>query len=265
MTINSFRQSRFVVASLTILVLATRVIAADLKGAVPQTVGPPHVIGPSFWGLNIENVYMSPVLAWTNPSLEMALEHAEIESVRFPGGDAGNYWDWRKGAMYPRGGPANVEDSLQELSRLSETAGVTPLYNLNVMTYENDLITPATLSTAMDNQIELLRVAEGRGPSVKYIELGNEFYWSTPDHNQEFPTAKDYQLSANEWAAALKQQFPDAKFASMLSIPNASDARTRSWNGAVLENIHGIEAVTIHRYDNIVDGGFGNSLPMAYL
>lgn len=244
-----------------VLALSTFVSAADSNGSVPKTVGPPHAIGPMFWGLNIENVYLNPVLSWTDPSLEASIPSAGIESVRFPGGDAGNYWDWQQGAMYPLGGSANVQDFLADLSNLSQATGVQSLYNLNVMTYNNELITKTTLSAAMENQIQLLQAAQALGLPVNDIELGNEFYWSEPDHNHEFPTAKDYQLTANFWAITLKQSFPNAKFASMLSIPSSGDLRTRTWNTPVLENIQGIDAVTIHRYDSIIDGGVWDGTP----
>ena len=41
---------------LPVLALSTFVSAADSGGSVPKTIGPPHAIGPMFWGLNIENV-----------------------------------------------------------------------------------------------------------------------------------------------------------------------------------------------------------------
>jgi hypothetical protein len=240
---------------LTVLAFSTFVASADSSTSVPKTVGPPHTIVPTFWGLNIENVYLNPVLPWTDPTLEAAMKNAGIESVRFPGGDAGNYWDWRQGTMYPRGGTANVEDFLTDLSSLSRATGVSPTYNINVMTYNNELITSATRSAAVESQLEMLQSAQSLGLPVNDIELGNEFYWSSPDHDGEFPTAKDYQLTANQWAAALKRQFPGAIFASMLSIPSSGDKRTTTWNTPVVENISGIDAVTIHRYDSIIDGG----------
>ena len=246
---------------LPVLALSTFMSGANSHGSLPKTVGPPHTISPMFWGLNIENVYLNPVLSWTDPSLEAAIQSAGIESVRFPGGDAGNYWDWQRGAMYPLGGSANVQDFVADLSSLNKATGVQPLYNLNVMTYNNELITKATRSAAMDNQIQLLQAAQALGLPVNAIELGNEFYWSEPDHDHEFPTAKDYQLTANLWATTLKQSFPTAKFASMLSIPSSGDRRTRIWNTPVLENIQGIDAVTIHRYDSIIDGGVWDGTP----
>jgi len=240
---------------LPVIALSTYGSAADSNRRVPKTVGPAHAIGPMFWGINIENVYLNPVLSWIDPTLEAALQSAGIESARFPGGDAGNYWDWQQGAMYPLGGSSNVQDFLADLSSLNQATGVQPVYNLNVMTYNNELITKTTLSAAMDYQIQLLQAAQALGLPVSDIELGNEFYWSEPDHNREFPTAKDYQLTANLWATTLKQSFPNVKLASMLSIPSSGDFRTRAWNTPVLENVQGIDAVTIHRYDSIIDGG----------
>jgi hypothetical protein len=236
-------------------------LATGFGGPVPKTVGRPHPIASNFFGLNIENVYMNPYLPWTDPSLEAAIQNAGIGSVRFPGGDSGNYWDWQNGTMYPLGGNTDVQDYLSELSSLNQATGVAPVYNLNVMTYDNALVNKTTLSTAMDNQIQMLQTAQGLGLPVNSLELGNEFYWSGPDHDHEFPTAKKYALTMNLWAAALKQQFPNASFAAAISIPSKFDVRTRTWNAPVLANIKGIDAVTIHRYDSIIDGGVWDGTP----
>lgn len=253
---------RTLIPSILLPVLACSAFSSGANfGPVPKTVGPPHAIGPTFWGINIENEFLNPVLSWTDPALETGIENVAIGSVRYPGGDSGNYWDWQQGTVYPLGGNTSVDDFLADLSSLSQATGVSPLYNINVMTFNNQLITKTTLSAAMDNQIQLLQAAQGLGLPVNDIELGNEFYWSEPDHDQEFPTAKDYQQTANLWAATLKQSFPNAKLASMLSIPYPGDPRTRTWNTPVLQNIRGIDAVTIHRYDSIIDGGVWDGTP----
>lgn len=253
---------RSLIPSILLPVLAFSAFASAAGfGPVPKTVGPPHTISPMFWGLNIENEFFHPAFSWTNPWLETGIENARIGSVRYPGGDTGNYWNWQQGTVYPLGGHTTVDDFLSDLSSLSQATGVLPLFNLNVMTYDNQLITKTTLPAAMDNQIQLLQAAQGMELPVNDIELGNEFYWTEPDHDQEFPTAKDYQLTANLWAATLKPSFPNAKFASMLSIPYSGDPRTSTWNTPILENFRGIDAVTIHRYDSIIDGGVWDGTP----
>jgi hypothetical protein len=234
--------------------------AAD-AGSVPKLTGPPHGIGADFFGVNIENVYLSPAPSWTDPALQNAIGAVGIQNVRFPGGDAGNYWDWQNGTMYPLGGSANVEDSLGSVLNLTQATGVSPLYNLNVMTYDNSLVSSSTLSAAISDQLAMLQTAGSLGLPVQKLELGNEFFWSGADHDRAFPTAKDYATTMNVWTKALRAEYPTARIAAVASIPYKLDARTKSWNGPVLAEIRGVDAMTLHRYDSIIDGGMYDGTP----
>lgn len=224
--------------------------------ALPKRTSPPHVVSPHFFGVNIENSYMnSPVLAWTDPMLQRAIKEVGIQAIRFPGGDAGNYWDWQNGTVYPLGNASTTQDTLDALFHLARATSTYPIYNLNVMTLDNAILHRGNLSQAIANQLRMLEAAHDMKLPVGDLELGNEFFWSSPDHDQAFPTAADYAAEMNQWTAGLKQAYPDAKIASVESIPSSGDARTESWNSAVIGKIHDVDAVTLHRYDNIIDGG----------
>jgi hypothetical protein len=184
-----------------------------------------------------------------------------IQTVRFPGGDVGNYWDWQAGTVYPIGKASKTQDSLSALSGLAHNTRTVPLYNLNVMTLNNALVHGSSLHQAVENQIHMLQAAHGLGLPVQYLELGNEFFWSSPDHQQAFPKASDYASMMNDWTARLKQEFPEATIAAVGSIPSSGDGRTKDWNAAVIGKIRGINAITLHRYDSIIDGGVWNGTP----
>ena len=228
------------------------------SSAVPRRTASPHTIAPHFFGVNIENSYSNPVPAWTDPKLQRAIKQVGIQTVRFPGGDVGNYWDWKSGTVYPLGKASKTQDTLNALANLTRATGTYPIYNLNVMTLDNAVLHRANLSQAIAYQLDMLNAAHGLNLPVQGLELGNEFYWSSPDHNQAFPTPSDYVSAMNEWTASLKRDFPNAKVASMASIPSSGDARTKSWNSAVVGKIRGVDAVTLHRYDSIIDGGIWN-------
>lgn len=235
--------------------LLARVSAWCASHDVPQMAAPPHLIAPHFFGVNIENNYFNPVPSWTDPRLQRAIKEVGIQTVRYPGGDAGNYWDWQKGTLYPRGGSVKTQDSLSNLANLTRATGTYPIYNLNVMTLNNSLIDHASLSSAIESQLQMLKAAQKLNLPVEDLELGNEFFWSSPDYQRVFPTAKDYATTMDAWSSAFKKEYPSARIAAVGSIPYKSDARTKSWNASMIGKIHGVEAVTLHRYDSIIDGG----------
>ncbi|BDU21167.1 hypothetical protein [Dyella sp. GSA-30] len=231
--------------------------ASFAQGAdLPKMISPPHEVSSHFFGVNIENSYMSPpILSWTDPMLQRAIKKAGIEAIRFPGGDVGNYWDWQKGTVYPMGKASQTQDSLNALLDLSRATGAYPIYSLNVMTLNNAVLPRANLSQGVANQLRMLDAARGMKLPVEDLELGNEFFWSSPDHDRAFPTAADYATDMNQWTARLRQDYPHANIAAVGSIPSSGDARTKNWNEAVVGKIHDVDAITLHRYDSIVDGG----------
>ncbi len=236
-------------------------IGSAQNHALPKMTAPPHPLSPHFFGVNIENNYFNPVPSWTDPRFQRVIKEVGIQTVRFPGGDSGNYWDWQKGTMYPRGGSAKTQDSLSNLANLTHATGTYPIYNLNVMTLNNALVDRATLSSAIENQLRMLMAARDLNLPVQDIELGNEFFWSTPDYKVVFPTAKDYASTMDDWTASLKHEFPNVKIASVGSIPYQNDARTKDWNSFVIGKIRGVDAVTLHRYDSLIDTGIWDGTP----
>ncbi|MBB5342063.1 hypothetical protein [Tunturibacter empetritectus] len=126
------------------------------------------------------------------------------------------------------------------------------------MTLNNAVLQRANLPQAMANQLQMLDAARGLNLPVEDLELGNEFSWSSPDHDKAFPTAADYVSQMNEWTANLKRTHPNAHIASVGSIPSSGDARTKNWNDAVVGKIRDVNTVTLHRYDSILDGGIRN-------
>ena len=248
------------------MVMGCAVSFACAGSAVPRTTASPHAISPHFFGVNIENSYSNPVPSWTDPRLQRVIKKVGIQTLRFPGGDVGNYWDWQNGTVYPLGKASKTQDSLGALSELARATGTYPIYNLNVMTLNNAVLNRAGLPQAIANQLNLLRAARGLNLPVQDLELGNEFFWSSPDHDKAFPTASDYASLMNDWTASLKHEFPNGRIAAVGSIPYSGDARTRNWNSAVIGKIRGVDAITLHRYDSILDGSiWNNTSPEAVL
>src|ERR1700722_8796214 len=146
---------------------------------VPRVTSSPHSISPAFFGVNIENSYSNPVPSWTDPRLYSAIKKVGIQAVRFPGGDVGNFWNWKDGTVYPFGKASKTQDSLSALSNLTRTTGTYPIYNLNVMTLNNAVFHREGLPKAVENQLSMLEAARDLKLPVQDIELGNEFFWSS--------------------------------------------------------------------------------------
>jgi hypothetical protein len=236
--------------------------AEEAVTGLPQMAAPAHSLSPYFFGTNIENSYFnSPVPSWTDPAWLDAIRKVGIEAVRYPGGDAGNYWDWQTGTAYPRDSASSTSDSLADLAYLAKNTGAIPFYNLNVLTFDNALVDSSTLSSAIENQLKMLSSARELGLPIANIELGNEFFWTGDDHDAVFPAAADYASTMKLWTAKLHQEYPAATIAAVASIPYASDNRTKSWNAAVLGKVPGAHAVTLHRYEGIIDGGVWDGTP----
>jgi hypothetical protein len=247
-------------------------------GSVPPTSAP-RSLPSGFWGVNIENAYGQD-FSWTDSEVVNAIQQTGMQTLRIPGGDFANYWDWKTGLVWPATasdpgnsgyGPPSPPDTLSLAKLLMNKlgAGANPLYVLNVMTYNNatllcsgDVDDPSKLATclkpAMTYQIDMLKNAKAAGLPVQNLELGNEFFWQTSDQADAFPTATDYAKEMNEWISTLNQSYSGVRLGVVGSIPAPYSnvaKETADWNAAVLKDLKGAQALTLHRYDGIVDGG----------
>jgi hypothetical protein len=85
---------------------------------------------------------------------------------------------------------------------------------------------------------------------IKYIELGNEFYFDVPNYRRVFPTSADYAETASKWIAAIKQEFPAAEIALVGVAAKPKDSiRQQNWHKSLLYSaMHQADAVTLHIY-----------------
>ena len=95
---------------------------------------------------------------------------------------------------------------------LKQALGLTaalPLFNLNVISASFD--NPAD----PNNQMAMLKQAQGSGIAVELVELGNEVYWNYSSYTAPFPTPQAYATQASQWAAEIRGTFPDAQVAAV--------------------------------------------------
>lgn len=191
--------------------------------------------------------------SWHKPEFAEAVKQIQPSLIRLPGGDDSNYWDWQRGGLIEdtskladdlpwylrfeaREYTANKLSDYQAGLEVTQTA---PLFVLNLLTAD------------LESQLEMLRKAKEMGIPIKYIELGNEFYFPIPNYEQRFPTPQDYAATASQWISAIKQEFPETTVAvlGLIPKPNEPSPRMREWNQSLLaEALPQADAITLHLY-----------------
>ena len=185
--------------------------------------------------------------SWSDAALLKTVTNLEPGHLRYPGGTLANYWNWRAGWVQkdvgelPHGwsrlkpNPNKLEDFKVAI----DATGATPLFVLNL------------LHSTLDEQLEMLRAAKKLGLPIQLVELGNEFYLSAPDNIKKFPTPESYGVMANEWAAAIKAEFPGVQIAAIGAATNPpDDQRRQTWDEKLYPvlDLKNIDAITLHVY-----------------
>ena len=187
-------------------------------------VGPSRGIPSSFYGMTMDstiyyqNIWGSPSPT-PYPSFPKLMQGFQFETMRYPGGLESECWNWSNGTFilnpptpqpqcegFPGGG------GWLDLTVLKQALGLTaalPLFNLNVISASFD--NPAD----PNNQMALLKQAQGSGIPVELVELGNEVYWNYSSYTAPFPTPQAYATQASQWAAEIHGTFPGAQVAAV--------------------------------------------------
>lgn len=171
----------------------------------------------------------------------------EPDLIRYPGGGVSDYWDWREGGLALEKLPPKREPwrtvyehdpkGLDQLKSVLESTGAKPVFVLNALT--------ATLS----DQRAMLNAAAEKGIAVKYIEMGNEYFFGEEAHLKEFPSAEDYTVRMAEWANTLKSDFPSAKISAVGAFAYRGHSnRRRNWNAEIEKQFGNWDAVSFHPY-----------------
>lgn len=246
-------------AVVAVLSLVLAWIAVSRRGEDAQeaaTVGVTAFVGPGsrelpgdVMGVNGARLTMSAD-CWLDPVAAQHTRELSPMTLRIFGGATANYWDWRAGRFVTRGITAAMEVhnnsqppvQLPDWAAFTRTAGVTPVFNLNVMT------------SSLKEQLSMLSKAQRLGMPVRFVELGNEFYFGHSDYRDAFPSATDYARLANEWAAAIHDMFPQATVAAVAAsspaqVDRDAGSRQREWNDELFRSLSAsVDAVTLHAY-----------------
>lgn len=221
-----------------LILLSSTLCRADIHVTADDAV---RELPPHFFGQNSSLVRNG---TWRDARYTHALSRLYAGHVRFPAGTLANYWDWqsgwfKKGLKLPYGlsEAARNPYELSDLKVMHDKTGAVPAFVLNMLTSD------------LAEQLAMLRAARRIGLPVLYVELGNEFYLSKTDNMEAFPTAADYAETANEWAAAIRREFPNTKIAAVgTAVRSWDDERRKTWNETLFPLLSGVDAVVIHVY-----------------
>ncbi len=199
------------------------------------------------------NVNSLRVESWHDQKFWNSVDKLNLRTIRIPGGAESNYWNWQRGGLIedtsnlPEGLPHFVSNKdrqytaskLQDFSAEFKTNGLTPVFALNMLTSD------------LKSQLKMLQTARDLGLPVKYVELGNEFYFGIKNYRKIFPRPEDYANTANQWISAIKKEFPEAKIA-VIGVGSRGKnrwSRRDKWNEKIIATTLPLaDAITIHDY-----------------
>jgi Alpha-L-arabinofuranosidase len=209
-----------------------------------------HHSGSGFYGVNLDE---QGVREFAGADVERLLSRLDPATLRWPGGEDANYFDWR---TEPGSAPDAATRALQDLAVAYQTTGATPIFVLNVLAAANRVDT--------GDQLAMLTAARGLGLPVKYVELGNELY-AGGEFAQAFPSGAAYGLTVARYVRALHAAFPGVEVAADACLQPAT-ARQQSWNAGLLATATGSgapDALTLHDYPGLVIHPFTRADPPA--
>ena len=199
------------------------------------------------------NVNSLRVQSWQREKFQQAVKNLNPSMLRIPGGAVGNYWDWQKGGLIDD--TSNLAEGLPRFMRgsLKYQASALPNYQEGLEATETaPLFVVNMLTDDLPSQMEMLRTARDLGMAIKYVELGNEFYFNIPNYRQGFATPKDYADMAAEWTKEIKKEFPEAEIAVLGVVPPPDKpTRLQTWNSSLLDaGLPEADAITLHIYED---------------
>ncbi len=236
---------------------------------VPQDGVFSRIVPVNYSGYNTDAVEFSN---WGDAAavseLGNAARNVGAQTLRLPGGDGANYWDWDIGGIIEARNPFtmpfdliqplplslnyqhNTNATLRNIKPLIDSSGAEPIWVVNMNT------------SSLEKEIRHLVEAKQLGFSVNRIELGNELYFALPNYTRSagtLETAEAYAQSAKDWALAIKStpELANTTIAITGAIPDSrSSTRVQSWWSALTtptgadnrSAIDVVDAFTIHPY-----------------
>ena len=230
-------------------------------------VGPSIAIETDLVGYNAN---LTPTgLGWGSASVRQAVTRLDAGSVRYPGGTIANYWDWKTGTVIQsidsgkikydpaakRNTPADFVNGIgpdadpvfvMNLSRPTDRVAAAYLGDPNGKTTDlsdtqlrDDRLMQLKINDLLDGIRAFntaLQAQRGSGASLRYVELGNEFYPTPTGATAEgagvyYDDVELYVRQAGRLADAIAREFPSIE---MAAIGETTD-RVRQPDGTVTD------------------------------
>lgn len=193
---------------------------------------------------------------WSHTDFVEAVRGLKTSTVRYPAGTLGNYWDWELGWLNPnfpeqfligwvRENKIHKQShryTLEHLKSGMDQLGFEPVYCLNMLDTKTDKD-----GTKLAMTVRALNHAAAIGLPVKYVELGNEYYFGLPIESYNFRTPEKYGEVCSLWIETLKKDHPEARFAITGGGP-MNNPRNLNWTTRAMSSAKGFDAITIHAY-----------------
>jgi hypothetical protein len=162
------------------------------------------------------------------------------------------------------------------------------------LTGNANVVAPPNTGSAKADQMAMLQMARQKNLPVSYIELGNEMFWVNPDFDVMYANGTDYASQMNGWIAGIRAspntQIAHAQIAAIGVIspggvlgtpdagkwangpaPGGTSWKIYDWDEDLLKTIdiqsathQGINAITLHRYDESANAGTSAAEVLAY-
>ncbi|MBC8155787.1 MAG: hypothetical protein H7Z72_23100 [Bacteroidetes bacterium] len=234
---------------LFVLAIGPSLTVAQIQARLGKT----RPIPTALFGMNGNiTAYDAP---FDRPNVVADLKRLDVSLLRYPGGMIANHWNFETGGV-DKSEPdsdmqpwivANFKNStraytLDNYAKGLKATGMAPLVVLNM------------LGKDLEHNLNVLRKLRDLGRPVRYVEMGNEYYFGLVKMKRVFPTPEDYGRTCQTWIAAIKKEFPETQCA-IIGYHKNGDARNTNWTARVLSQCTNADAVTFHTYSALgLDG-----------
>jgi len=233
-------------------------------------------ISKDMFGYNTNTWNQGP--KFDNANFRFVMGRLQPGNLRYPGGTIANYWDWRNGTPMKTastGWPKYIGDAsafTPEDFVKGIPEGCEVVYDINLArpTPITGITTPNGDATMLSSQETLdkkiVDIMEGidaffaAGHSLKYVELGNEFYHGAVggvDQQGGVYTGNTalYINHANQVAQAIHTKYPDIKIAIIGEYNRNFGYPAEEWTQDLYDaiangSLNHIDAVTFHWYSS---------------
>ncbi|HNQ12412.1 MAG TPA: T9SS type A sorting domain-containing protein [Bacteroidia bacterium] len=227
----------------------------SLAQTITGSFDAPRTHPSNYLGFNGGNVIYEGQVGLGDAQLVSDFTQLKPASLRYPAGNIGNYWDWKKGWFYSEtdlpeqwklpedyGVITQRNNGFDQLLKHSLRQNISPIFNLNL------------LSSDVHYQLASLYSARGMNLPFDLVELGNEFYRDDPHFYKSFSTSIEYANVCNQMATLIKSlpKGGPVKIAACGATDIGKEtalSRRNTWNKDVLLYLNqDIDAITLHHY-----------------